>query len=51
MSDQAALPNLNANWVNAKGMSHLGITRAYTNDFPRCLDNPFCSDSGSEDIL
>jgi len=24
-SDQAALPNLNANWVNAKGMSRTSL--------------------------
>jgi len=35
MSDQAALPNLNANWVNAKGQS-----------FPHCPSMPSGANGG-----
>lgn len=58
ISDQAALPNLNANWTNAKGM--VGLGAAY---FPACccliqlltlcrsMDYPHCLDSGPQDLL
>lgn len=37
MSDQAALPNLNANWVNAKGISPSLIKHLMTHIYLRYI--------------
>jgi hypothetical protein len=45
ISDQAALPNLNSEWVNAKGESreqvNMQFMHSYT-DTLRCLGHSFC---------
>lgn len=53
MSDQAALPNLNANWVNAKGEFGLDclIDKGSNRMDDRCLDDPFCLDCCAKDLL
>jgi hypothetical protein len=50
LSDQAALPNLNANWVHSKGMSHVAGTWLFTRpNTSRRMGDPPCPHCPGQD--
>src|SRR5271155_4674737 len=53
ISDQSALPNLNSQWVNAKGTINASREQSPTNQpsLPRRMDDPLRLDHLPEDLL